>query len=89
MSQTHKTQFTEHFIYQGKVLEIIATTMLRFNRLTLDTVITQFQAYMYTAGLGIILLFAILLSKWVRGMEKKVYLSKMALTLIPADSLNE
>ncbi|CAD8051238.1 unnamed protein product [Paramecium sonneborni] len=87
--QVHTTQFIHHFLFQGKIMEQIASTMLSLNKSTLDSVTQKFQIYMYTMGLTLIIIYIICFYKWILRLDNTMYLTKLALTLIPADSLNE
>lgn len=44
---------------------------------------------MYTFGLTIVLLYMILLYWWIKKMQNTLYLTRLGLTLIPSDALNE
>lgn len=70
-------------------MEQIASTMLSLNKNTLDSVILTFQIYMYTMGLVLIIIYIVCFYKWILRLDNAMYLTKLALTLIPADSLNE
>lgn len=70
-------------------MEQIALTMLNLNKNTLDSVILKFQIYMYTMGLVLITMYIFCFYKWILKLDNSMYLTKLALTLIPADSLNE
>ncbi|CAD8050075.1 unnamed protein product [Paramecium sonneborni] len=87
--QVHTTEFIHHFLFQGKIMEQIASTMLSLNKNTLDSVILTFQIYMYTMGLVLIIIYIVCFYKWILRLDNAMYLTKLALTLIPADSLNE
>ncbi|CAD8159175.1 unnamed protein product [Paramecium octaurelia] len=87
--QVHTTEFTHHFLFQGKIMEQIASTMLNLNKSTLDSVILKFQIYMYTMGLALIIIYILCFYKWILRLDNGMYLTKLALTLIPADSLTE
>ncbi|CAD8134451.1 unnamed protein product [Paramecium octaurelia] len=87
--QVHTTEFVHHFLFQGKIMEQIANTMLNLNKSTLDSVILKFQIYMYILGLTLIIVYILCFYKWILRLDNDMYLTKLALTLIPADFLNE
>ncbi|CAK71269.1 unnamed protein product (macronuclear) [Paramecium tetraurelia] len=87
--QVHTTEFVHHFLFQGKIMEQIANTMLNLNKSTLDSVILKFQIYMYILGLTLIIVYTLCFYKWILKLDNEMYLTKLALTLIPADFLNE
>lgn len=70
-------------------MEQIANTMLNLNKSTLESVILKFQIYMYIMGLTLIIIYIICFYKWILSLDRGMYLTKLALTLIPADFLNE
>lgn len=40
-------------------------------------------------GLCLLFIYSISFFKWIRNLDKTIYLTKLSLTLIPSDSLNE
>ncbi|CAD8054058.1 unnamed protein product [Paramecium primaurelia] len=87
--QVYTTEFVHHFLFQGKIMEQIAYTMLNLNKTTIDSVIFKFQIYMYIMGLTLIIMYIFCFYKWILRLDNEMYLTKLALTLIPADFLNE
>lgn len=44
---------------------------------------------MYIMGLTLIIVYILFFYKWILRLDNEMYLTKLALTLIPADFLNE